>query len=178
MARYKRRGPFGVVCLALKWWLIATLVYLALPFAGALFDCGSERDQRWLDAAITHLKLMQAECGDSDLQAVLDYTIQRYNKIGRFNVAVQWTVSINPNCRAMAYNAPWCPGLTLDHDLVESYPIKFGAVILCHEALHDWFPYFGHDHIRDRERKLHDLSEKVHRNRIQRLLEARRAATH
>ncbi len=33
--------------------------------------------------------------------------------------------------------------------------------MLAHEALHDYSPYFGHDHINAREKRLQELSDLV-----------------
>lgn len=140
----------------------ALLLLVLLPATLYLFPCGGAFEQQWLDKAIDHLRNMHAECDDPDLAGIIDYTVARYNRIGRFDVSVQYTVGLNPMTRALAYNAPWMPGLTLDHDLL-AYPIEFGAVVLVHEALHDYPPYIGHGHINQREERLHELSRRVSR---------------
>ena len=94
---------------------------------------------------------MRAHCDDPGLQGVLDYTIERYHRIGPLDVSVQYTVNFLPSYRALAYNCPWLPGVTLDRDLLD-YPVEFGAVILCHEALHV-ATFLGHSHITARENK-------------------------
>lgn len=148
-------------------WLRDALLSVALgvvfwlglvPCAGYFFPCGGQYEQVWLDAAISHLRIMRAICDDPDLQGVLDYTIERYNKIGPFDVSVQYTCNLFPDRRAIGRNAPWLPGLTLDPCLLHHYPIETGAVILVHEALHDYWPFFGHSHITQREEKLFELS--------------------
>jgi len=35
------------------------------------------------------------------------------------------------------------------------------AIVLAHEALHDYWPYFGHDHINAHEERLQELSNLV-----------------
>lgn len=150
----KVRSWLSAIIWSVVFWVLA-------PCYLYLYSPGGEYEQAWLDAAVSHLEVMRAHCDDPDLCGVIDYTIERYSKIGRFDVSVQWTVNTSPNQRALAYNCPWLPGLTLDHDLLQFYPTEYGAVILCHEALHDYCPYFGHGHITDREKKLHALSRRV-----------------
>jgi hypothetical protein len=139
----------------------ALLFWALIPCYLYLYPSGGEYEQAWLNAAIAHLKVMRAHCDDPDLCGVIDYTISRYSRLGRFDVSVQWTVNTTPRHRALAYNCPWLPGLTLDYDLLQYYSVEYGAVILCHEALHDYFPYFGHAHVTPREEKLHALSRTV-----------------
>jgi hypothetical protein len=86
----------------------------------------------------------------------LDYTIRRYNRIGPFDVAVSRCVSLDPRCRVVGVNNPFCPGVTLDMEVL-TYPIHDGAMVLVHEALHDYWPCFGHKHVTPREKALHQL---------------------
>ena len=104
-------------------------------------------EQRWLDREITLLKTLHTD--DTDLQGIIDYTIRRYNKIG------PWNVMVTPVCEgACAMNDPLCPGITLDPEVVYVYAERIGAIILVHEALHDYYPYYGHGHVTPREKKL------------------------
>jgi hypothetical protein len=161
MARYEYVRVLSI-CAQVRSAILMTLLIATLtPCILYFFPHGGRYEQAWLNAAISHLRVMRPHCDDPDLQGVLDYTIQRYNRIGPFDVSVQWTVNFLPTGRALAYNAPWLPGITLDHDLLHFYPVELGAVILCHEALHDYYPYIGHSHITHRERKLHELSRRV-----------------
>ena len=95
-----------------------------------------------------------------DLQGVLDYTIRRYNHIGAWDVMVLPLSCPEPGCKVLGINCPWCPGVTLDPEVL-SYPIHEGALILVHEALHDYWPYFGHAHVNPRIEKLEAMSWQV-----------------
>lgn len=121
--------------------LIAATVFLGLPFVGGLYYLLCQRhywEQIYLDRCIAYLRNLQPD--DPELQSILDYTIRRYNKIG------PWTVMIAPLINAVGMNCPWCPGITLAPEVL-SYEPRDGALLLVHEALHDYFPWFGHSHI-------------------------------
>ncbi len=122
--------------------LTVVFVFLAIPFfAGAWYaGCGDRlAEQAWLDRAIWHLKILRTTCQDPEVCVVLDYTIDRYNKIGPWDVMVMPLT--NPRGRTLGANWPFCPGITLDPEVL-SYPIHEGALILAHEACHDFYPYF------------------------------------
>lgn len=130
------------------------LILLISPYLGGLYygltgDHSSE--QQCLDKAVAHLKLMHTRCNDADLQGILDYTIRRYNKIGA------WDVMVMPLIDAVGCNCPWTPGITLDTSVL-LFSAEETALILVHEALHDYAPYLGHRHINTREQKLYKLS--------------------
>ena len=44
------------------------------------------------------------------------------------------------------YNMPNCPGMTIDEE-VPHLGLKYGAMVVVHEAMHDLPPYFFHTHI-------------------------------
>jgi len=151
--------------------VVSTIIGLTAPSAvGYLFNFigpyGGIAEQEWLDNCIAHLRIMRAECDDPELQGILDYTIQRYNRIGPGDVAVVrlWQC---PYCaEAIARNDPLVPGITVDIDLLK-YSIHDGAITVVHEALHDYYPYVGHDHITPREQRLEQLYDRIrlaHRN--------------
>jgi len=145
--------------------LLSQFIWLLTPYlVGVWYDhCGQrEAEQEWLDEAIDHCKRMRAHCHDPDLRGILDYTITRYNRIGGFDVSVLPCFSPSRNIRVIGINMPCCPGVCLD-PVVLSYDIKDGAMVLIHEAMHDYFPYWGHSHIHQRERKLYAISYAVRR---------------
>lgn len=129
--------------------ILAIAFWLAVPYAVGVLSYyttfGGVVEQVWLGRAIGHLKALRARCNDRDLQGVLDYTIQRYNRIGPFDVAVtripQWRSGYVIGC-----NNPLVPGITLDIGVL-TYPIHEGAMVLVHEALHDYWPCVGHAHV-------------------------------
>lgn len=147
------------------------VVQLSIPYIGGAYygltgDHAAE--QQYLDRSIAHLKLMRAFCDDPDLQGILDYTIRRYHKIGAWNVMFMPLTGpvINPggnSGKAIGCNCPWCPGVTLDTCLLVEFTPEETAIVLAHEALHDYRPYFGHGHINAREKKLQELSDAVRR---------------
>jgi hypothetical protein len=144
----------GVLVASVRRVVSQVVIYLALgPFYLVCFPCGGEYEQRWLDQAIAHLRDVREVCDDPDLCEVLDYTMARYHKVGRFNVQMQWCVRLAPCQAFLGYNAPWAPGLTLDYRVTEM-PIEEGSLILVHEALHDYYPCFGHAHVTPRIARL------------------------
>lgn len=152
--------------------VLSTIIGLIAPSAmGYLFNFigpyGGITEQDWLDDCIAHLRILRADCDDPELQGILDYTIQRYHRIGPGDVAVVRLWQCPYNTEAIARNDPLVPGITVDIDLLQ-YPTHDGAITVVHEALHDYFPYIGHAHITPREEKLEQLYEHVrrsHRNR-------------
>ena len=128
------------------------------PFVGGLYYMttgGHPEEQAWLDRAIAHLKVLKTETNDPDLQAVLDYTIARYHRIGPWDVAVMPLAS-RPGDKTLGMNCPWCPGVTLDYETIQ-LPVGQGSLTLVHEALHDYWPCFGHAQVRPRIEKLERL---------------------
>lgn len=109
---------------------------------------GGAPEQLWLDNAINHLKWIKVDCQDEELNAVIDYTIKRYNKIGPFDVAISrcdWYPM--PYGKILGMNNPLVPGITLDISVLIDYDLHTGAGILLHEALHDYYPYLGHSYV-------------------------------
>lgn len=126
--------------------LIAPIMAGILGFA---VNHGGVTEQLWLDRAVNHLVELRQGCKDPELQDVLDYTIERYDRIGPFGVAVgrcNWYM-MPTRGHVLGLNNPLCPGITLDIDLLTDYSLHQGAMILVHEALHDYPPYFGHSHV-------------------------------
>ena len=114
-----------------------------------------DAEQAWLDRAVYYLGILKSRTDDPDLQVVLDYCIKRYNHIGAWDVMVFPLFTV-PGNKALGMNVFYCPGVTLDPEAL-TYPIHDGALILVHESLHDWWPYFGHKHITPRMLKLEML---------------------
>jgi hypothetical protein len=139
--------------------LAAVALHFAVPIAGGLWyvGCGDRYvEQEWLNRATSHLKLLRAHCSDPDLQNVLDYAIRRYNKVGAWDVMVMPLANIRPGWRTIGCNFPFVPGITLDPEVL-TYDLHEGSMVLVHESLHDWFPYFGHSQVTPRINKLDAL---------------------
>ena len=124
----------------LRTWLGTFVVLLILPFVAAVLPSGGAAEQVWLDQVIVEVERRRDTCDDPELRELLDYTARRYNRIGRFNVAIRYCGPL-----AIGINMPHCPGVTLDSTLIKGSP-QFGADILVHEARHDYFPYLFHTH--------------------------------
>jgi hypothetical protein len=139
--------------------LIVVLLYLSVPFVVGLWysQCGERRnEQQWLNQVICHLKVLRTRTSDPDLQGVLDYTIHRYNHVGPWDVMFFPLANEKPGWRTLGINCPFIPGVTLDPEVMD-YPIPEGSLILVHEALHDYWPYFGHTQVTPRIEKLEAL---------------------
>jgi hypothetical protein len=139
--------------LSLTAWKIvvyALLVQLSLPFIGGAYygQCGDRGPEQWyLDRCIAHLRVLRDRCHEPDLHGVLDYTIRRYNRIGAWDVMViPLSGPAFTRYKTIGCNCPWCPGITLDPCVLE-FPVHDGAMVLVHEALHDYWPCFGHAHV-------------------------------
>jgi hypothetical protein len=127
-----------------------TLALFLLPFAvGAWYDCCEARtnEQMWLDQAIARLRAARLVERDPERVAALTYCIERYNKVGGFNVTVLPCFH-----GSIGVNVPLFPGLQLDPCVLEM-PIRDGAVILLHESQHDFWPYV-HPLVDERMKKL------------------------
>jgi hypothetical protein len=138
----------GVVLFVLVWVSVTVVLPIANGYLGYAANFGGVYEQIWLDRAIMHLKDLRQGCDDKELADVLDYTIKRYNRIGPFDVAVSrcdWYPISKDSI--IGYNNPLVPGITLDIANINDYSLHFGAGTLVHEALHDYYPYFGHKHI-------------------------------
>lgn len=120
---------------ALLFCILIPLVHLVIPHGG-------EAEQAWLDGVIAHLE-SRRDCDDPRMAEVIDYTIRRYNKIGPFGVKVIWLPD-----DIGGINSPFVRGVKINRCMMDEH-VSVGAWILCHEAMHDWFPNFGHTHIDD-----------------------------
>jgi len=138
------------------------------PYGSGLYYgmCGDhEAEQQYLDRSISHLHLMRTNCDDPDLQGILDYTIRRYNRVGAWDVMFMplgnpLAALFTPSDKAIGCNDPLCPGVTLDSCLLVGPPEE-AALVLVHEAMHDYWPCWGHAYINAREKKLYELSRIV-----------------
>jgi len=158
------------VSLTLRVAIYSLVVQLSIPIIGGMYYSLSgdhSGEQRYLDRSIAHLKLMRAFCDDPDLRGVLDYTIRRYHKVGAWDVMFMPLTGPVINAggagKVIGCNCPWCPGVTLDTCLLIDFAPEETAIVLAHEALHAYWPNFGHSHINAREKKLQELSNAVRR---------------
>lgn len=126
--------------------LLGSLIgFCIIPYASNLLPGGGEEAQRWLDAEIAYIECCIPDCDNTRMKEVFQYTVDYYRCIGPFNVRVMQLPD-----HIHGYNHPFCPGITIDEE-VPHMSRKYGAKILIHEAMHDFFPYFGHFHIDDEQ---------------------------
>lgn len=137
-------------------------VELSIPVAWGVWysQCGERRmEQEWLDRTIHHLKLLREEEMDPEAREVVDYTIARYSKIGGFDVMVVPCFSSDGKQYA-GQNSPFCPGLTISPEVLGNYSTQQSAVLLVHEAMHDYYPYY-HPYVDARIHKVEDECQRV-----------------
>lgn len=136
------------------------LFIFVLPWASGFLSYGANSgglaEQLWLDCVIDHLRTLRLDCDDPELDEVLEYTIHRYSCIGPFDVAVSRCDWYPFQDHTIGLNNPLIPGVTIDIDVLHQYSIHTGAMLLVHEALHDYPPYLGHGHITPVIDKLED----------------------
>lgn len=138
------------------------LTWLVPPYVGGLWYslCGDHHyEQKKLDTAVAHVREMRAVCNDPDLQSILDYVLTRYTQVSAWDVMFVPCVGVYGD-KTLGINCPHCPGLSLDCELLTWAPEDV-ALVLIHEAMHDYYPFYGHGHINERETKLAQLSYKV-----------------
>ena len=164
----------------LSWWrrilysvLLGTFLFtFVLPWVGGFLsysaNYGGIAEQHWLDCAVDHLRTLRLDCDDPELDGVLEYTIRRYNRIGPFDVTVSRCDWYPFHDHTLGFNNPLVPGITIDIDVLHRYSIHTGAMILVHEALHDYPPYLGHNHVTPMMDKLenHYVHSRTNRKRI------------
>lgn len=117
------------------------MVFVTIPM---LFPSGTSADQAQLNRLVATMKVMQAECDDPELAGLLEYTSQRYSVIGRLNVRILHLDYTG----AAGMNWPIVPGMTLDGGCWDNLGDRGLIGLLLHEAMHDYPPYFGHDHMK------------------------------
>ena len=136
--------PQWIDSMSFRWsWCcqVSLLIFMFMPYATCLMPHGGEYEQAWLDEVIAHLE--SRKCDDPEMQEIIDYTIRRYNHIGPLCVRV-----VQLPEPVAGINNPFAMGLTLDESLPH-FTTNTGASILVHEAMHDYWPHFGHSHIDD-----------------------------
>lgn len=166
-------------CKKLSFWRILRSVFLGillltfvLPWANGFLSYGTNSgglaEQLWLDCVIDHLRTLRLDCNDPELDEVLEYTIRRYSRIGPFDVAVSRCDWYPSHDKILGLNNPLVSGVTIDIDVLHQYSIHTGAMILVHEALHDYPPYVCHGHIIPITDKLEDhyVHSRANRKRI------------
>jgi hypothetical protein len=126
-----------------KCFRVALILLFLVPYIQLIPPPGTmkAREEAWLADAVEYLERQRLLAIHPDDQALLDYTLKHYSQRGRFGVR------FHPSPAGAAHNVPWCPGITIDPSSL-TYSPSVSAEILVHEAQHDYFPWFGHTHIR------------------------------
>lgn len=117
------------------------MVFVTIPM---LFPPGTSADQAKLSRLVATMKVMQTECDDSELAGLLEYTSQTYDSIGRLNVKILHLEDLG----AAAVNFPFVPGMSVDRWVWETLHDEYLIGLLLHEAMHDYYPYLGHEHMK------------------------------
>lgn len=144
-------------------WVIMILFPVILGFLSFSTNFGGKADQEWLDRAQFRIYRLILECKDPEVKKVLEYA-HTFKEIGPFSVAVtkcNWAP-----CKKDMYiagiNSPLCPGMSIDVKTTTD-PIDEGALVIIHESLHDYFPYYGHDHVNPVMEKVEALNQQITR---------------
>jgi hypothetical protein len=105
-------------------------------------------EQDWLNHCQWELLRMKERCGpkDQDLKEIIEYVMERYKAIGPWDVMVFPITNHEEGKKVIGRNDPLCPGITID-PWVFGQSYRTGALLLIHEALHDYWPCWGHDHV-------------------------------
>jgi hypothetical protein len=124
--------------------LVAVLLYLIAPFgAGIMYNITNPNHtvrQAWLNEVVSHLRNLRVDCKDKEIREVIDYTINRYSKVGGFDVMFMKCPELYP-FEFIGLNSPLCPGLTLNPEIM-TYSTQIGAMVLLHESCHDYRPFY------------------------------------
>ncbi len=142
--------------LIFNFFLVAVMLPVGCGFLAYSTNHGGVSEQAWLNQAIIHIIWLRDYCDDPELREVLGYTIQRYHRIGPFDVSVaccDWPGFAEGT--VLGVNNPLVPGLTLDISTLQ-LPLHDGTMVLIHEALHDYPPYLGHSFVDPTIAKLED----------------------
>lgn len=142
-----------------KWAIALVLCLFSLPFmfttapayVGGLYYSQTgphNTEQKWLNDCQRVIHRMYYRCGpeDKDLKEILEYVMTRYNAIGPWDVMIMPITNNHEGKKVIGRNEPTCPGITIDPWVFDKSP-REGALLIIHEAMHDYWPCWGHDHV-------------------------------
>lgn len=124
--------------------VVALIGFCIAPYFSNLLPGGGSKEQRWLDREMKFIEQRLETLKDPEMRVAFEYAL-KYNKIGRFRVRVMQLPE-----GIWAYNMPTCPGITIDEEVLD-LPLSFGAFVIIHEGMHEFFPYLCHFHIDDEQ---------------------------
>lgn len=116
--------------------VVSLLIVFIVPYFSVVLHRAGPREHAQFAKAQQILTERLARCDHSGRREALAYTLERYDRLGSYNVAV---FSVG-DCAGI--NIPWVSGITIDPKFFD-YP-EVLADLLLHEAMHDYPPYFGH----------------------------------
>jgi hypothetical protein len=115
-----------------------------LPLGMYIPNPGTDADRVKLDRLVGTMEAIQRDCKNPELRNLLGFTSQQYRYISRWNVRiVDWG-----DLGIAGMNWPHLPGMTLDRWFWDECDDNILIGLMLHEAMHDYYPYFGHDHMR------------------------------
>jgi hypothetical protein len=111
------------------------LIIFMLPYYSALFHRAEKEHYVQFTKARQVLAQMLEKCSNLEKKRVIAYALKRYDKLGPFDVSI-----CSMDCAGA--NVPWCPGITVNPEYFDRPMVL--ALIILHEAAHDYPPYLGH----------------------------------
>lgn len=117
---------------------------ILLPLGMYIPNPGTEADCVKLDRLVGTMEEMRRICKNPELRDLLEFTSQRYRYISRWSVRIVDYGDLN----IAGMNWPHLPGMTLDRWCWDECDDNILIGLMLHEAMHDYYPYFGHDHMR------------------------------
>lgn len=115
-----------------------------LPLGMYIPSPGTDADCVKLDRLIGTMEEMQRACKNPELRDILEFTSQQYRYISRWSVRIVDFGDLD----IAGINWPHLPGMTLDRRCWDECDDNTLIGLMLHEATHDYYPYFGHDHMR------------------------------
>jgi len=124
--------------------LAGVIIGLTLLPLGQYFPKpGTQADKVKLDRLVGTMEEMWWDCDDPELRDLLEFTSSRYRYISRWNVRIFDYGELD----IAGMNWPHMPGMTLDRWCWEKCDDITLIGLMLHEAMHDHYPYLGHDHM-------------------------------
>jgi len=130
---------FSVFRFCIGVWL---MMYI-LPMGLYIPNPGTAADKAQLRQLVSLMDDYETQCDDPELRELLSYTSDKYRYISRWNVRIVDFGDLD----IAGMNWPHMPGMSLDRWCWENLEDDSLVGLMLHEALHDYWPCFGHDHM-------------------------------
>lgn len=115
-----------------------------LPLGMYIPSPGTDADSVKLARLVGTMEEMQRTCKKPELRDLLEFTSQQYRYISRWSVRIVDYGDLD----IAGLNWPHMPGMSLDRWCWDECDDNILIGLMLHEAMHDYYPYFGHDHMR------------------------------